>query len=186
MRPGFWSEPVRLFLMANGRQDLVDRGDALAQRVAALLLAARERLDQYARDGHLYDGHGGDSAFPAAASGPAGAAAALAELEEFVNVRLREEIAVLESVLAVFDDLQDRDTGMHLEDLCSSLKRSLSGDPNVIDVAPGASPDGTPCVLALTATDPGSGGHGLRMYGHPFLVRRAPRALRRIASCKVL
>lgn len=175
-RPGFWSEPVRLWLIACGRQDLVDRGDAFAQRVTALLVAVRQRADQYLEHDDLYSGAGGDG--PATAD-PAEAVAALAELDEFVNVRLRQEMSVLEQMLAVFDDLRSRRTAPGaLSDLCEALSKSVS-DENVVDFIVGADMSGRQQVLILTVTDPGPPPVGLTIGGYPLSVARAPRSLRR-------
>lgn len=100
MRQTFWSEEARNFLLECGRQDLVDRGDAFAERVSALILTAMSRLDQYAKQGDLYCGRGGTSSL--------GEPEALAHLDEFVNKRLADEIASLEQLLEVFDDLRER------------------------------------------------------------------------------
>jgi hypothetical protein len=99
-RQTFWSDEARDFLLECGRQDLVDSGDALAQRVAALVLTALARLEQYAKAGNLYTGRGGVDLL----SNPE----ALAHFDEFVNKRLRAEIVVLEQLLATFDDLRER------------------------------------------------------------------------------
>jgi hypothetical protein len=98
-RQSFWSNEARDFLLECGRQDLVDSGDALAQRVAALVLTALGRLEQYAK-GDLYSGRGGVDLL----NHPE----ALAHFDEFVNKRLRAEIVVLEQLLATFDDLRER------------------------------------------------------------------------------
>lgn len=174
-RPGFWSEPVRLWLKACGRQDLVDRGDAFAQRVTALLVAVRQRADQYLDHDDLYSGAGGDGS---ATADPAGAALALTELEEFVNVRLREEMTVLESFLSVFDDLRSRTSSDDASSLCDHLLASVSDD-NLAGFCVGMSPSGHPSVVALTVTDPGPGADGLSVSGIPFSVARAPRSVRR-------
>jgi hypothetical protein len=99
-RQTFWSDEAKGFLLECGRQDLVDKGDALAERVSALVLTAISRLEQYAKDGDLYNGRGGTSLL----SQPE----ALAHLDEFVNVRLKQEIESLEQLLGVFDDLRER------------------------------------------------------------------------------
>ena len=174
-RPGFWSEPVRLWLIACGRQDLVDRGDAFAQRVTALLVAVRQRADQYLEHDDLYSGAGGDGS---ATADPAAAAVALAALDEFVNVRLRQEMSALEQMLAVFDDLRSRQATSSALDLCESLTASAS-DENLAGFAVGADGSGRPQILALTVTDPGPSPSGLSVDGHPFAVTRAPRSLRR-------
>lgn len=170
---GFWSEPVRLWLLASGRQDMVDRGDALAQRVTALLVAVRQRADQYLTSDDLYSGAGGE--LPA--SGDT-ATAAMADIEQFVNVRLREEISVLESFMSTFDDLRSRPASVPALDVAESLLSSVS-DENVAGFAEGRTADGRPSVVALTVLDPGPGPHGLFLAGHPFSVARAPRSVRR-------
>ncbi len=111
----FWSNEAREFLLECGRQDLVDRGDAFAQRLTALILTAMSRLDQYAKQGDLYCGRGGmDSlAHPEA----------LAHLDEFVNVQLRSEIDSLEHLLDVFDDLRAREESVTTPDLPKSLPK---------------------------------------------------------------
>ena len=101
MRQSFWSEEARDFLLECGRQDLVDSGDALAERVSALLLTAMSRLDQYAKQGDLYCGRGGNGSLVKPE--------ALAHLDEFVNKRLHSEIEALEHLLEVFDDLRERE-----------------------------------------------------------------------------
>ncbi len=96
----FWSDKTKEFLLANGRQDLVDKGDALAERVAALILTALNRLNHYAVDGDLYNGVGGENLL----NDPQ----ALNKLDEFVNTRLKSEIRALEKLLETFDDLKQR------------------------------------------------------------------------------
>lgn len=177
-RPSFWSEPVRLWLKACGRQDLADRGDALAQRVTALLVAVRQRADQYLEHDDLYSGAGGDGK---ASADPAQAAAALAELDQFVNVRLRQEVDALEAFLSVFDDLRTRsavESGASPADVCDRLSSSVSDD-NLAGFFVGYSYEDTPAVVAMTVMDPGPGARGLAVDGVPFSVRRAPRSLRR-------
>lgn len=175
-RPGFWSEPVRLWLKACGRQDLVDRGDAFAQRVTALLVAVRQRADQYLGHDDLYSGAGGAGSVTA---DPTEAARAVAELEEFVNVRLREEMSILESFLAVFDDLRSRtSSGDDASTVCDRLLASVADD-NLAGFCVGMSPSGSPSIVALTVTDPGPGADGLSVSGIPFSVARAPRSVRR-------
>ncbi len=171
-RPGFWSEPVRLWLKACGRQDLADRGDALAQRVAALLVAVRQRVDQYLEQGDVYSGAGGDGA---ASADPAQAAAALAELEEFVNVRLRQEVAALEGMLAVFDDLRTRPAKASVHDVCDSL--AAVSDPNLAGFV--VTEHGGPAILATTLADVGRFPPDLRVAGHRLVFARAPRCVRR-------
>ncbi len=107
-RQTFWSKEARDFLQACSRQDLIDRGDALAERVGALLLTAQSRLDQYAKQGDLYCGRGGTSLLVESE--------ALAHLDEFVNVRLRNEIAALEQLLEVFDDLRERESSAPVQE----------------------------------------------------------------------
>ncbi len=97
-RQSFWSNEARTALVDSGRQDLVDRGDALAERVAALILISIGRLDRYAEHGDLYSGRGGEDAMYA--ENP------IADLEHFVNERLPEEVAALENLLSTFDDLR--------------------------------------------------------------------------------
>jgi len=105
-KQGFWSEAAMAVLRANGRQDLIDKGDALAQRVAALVLAASERLRQYSERGDLYNGRGGLSDFADRD--------AVAKFEEFVGVRLKKEIKALEKLLEVFEDIEARgEAGAH-------------------------------------------------------------------------
>ncbi len=173
IRPGFWSEPVRLWLIACGRQDLVDRGDALAQRVTALLVAVRQRADQYLEHDDLYSGAGGDGK---ATLDPVQSAAAIAELDEFVNVRLRQEISVLEQMLQVFDDLRGRPAVASVHDVCDSM--SSISDPNVAACSVTEHVSG-PTILVSTVTDPGLSPAGLRVAGHPVFFARAPRSLRR-------
>jgi len=98
-RPGFWSPEAKSLLLHYGRQDLVDRGDALAQRVTALITTAQGRLDKYIEYGDLYNNKGGASDLTHPHS--------LMQLEEFVNVRLRDEIEALENLLNVFDDFNE-------------------------------------------------------------------------------
>ena len=174
MRTSFWSEPVRLWLLACGRQDLVDRGDALAQRVAALLVAVAQRAEQYVSSDDLYSGAGGG----APPSTPADAGPALAAIDEFVNVRLREELSVLESFLATFDDLRSRPAVASAHDEAERLSASVR-DENLAGFVQGRSLDGRPSVLALAVTDPGPGCPGLSVAGHPFSAVRAPRSVRR-------
>lgn len=99
-RLNFWSpEAIELLKSAN-RQDLIDRGDALAERVSALVLTALNRLKSYSKHGDLYNGRGGLSLL----NHPD----AIQEMDEFVNTRLRNEISALEQLLSVFDDLCER------------------------------------------------------------------------------
>jgi len=100
VRQSFWSEAAKEFLESHGRQDLIDKGDALAERVAALILSAMNRLRQYCHEGDLYNGKGGSSGLEHPE--------ALPKLDDFVNVRLRQEIDALEHLLEVFNDLHDR------------------------------------------------------------------------------
>lgn len=100
MRQSFWAQEAKDFLLECGRQDLVDKGDALAERVSALILTAMSRLDQYVKQGDLYCGRGGISSLAKSE--------ALAHLDEFVNKRLQTEIESLENLLSVFDDLRER------------------------------------------------------------------------------
>lgn|SRR5512135_2306230 len=114
-RQTFWSKEVKDFLIECGRQDLVDSGDALAERVSALILTALSRLDQYAKEGDLYNGRGGTSLL----SHPE----ALAHLDEFVSVRLRNEIEALERLLDVFDDLRERHESVPVPEIQETLPR---------------------------------------------------------------
>lgn len=95
-RTNFWSPEVISFLKRSGRQDLIDSGDALAQRVTALVVTARERLEKYIKERHLYDDLGGTSLL----NDPD----AIEAIDHFVNDRLRSEISVLENLLDVFDN----------------------------------------------------------------------------------
>ena len=114
-RQTFWSDEAKSFLLECGRQDLIDRGDALAQRVSALVLTALSRLDQYAKTGDLYNGKGGTSLL----SQPE----ALAHFDEFVNTRLRNEVEALEQLLCVFDDLQKRQEAAAAQELDGALPK---------------------------------------------------------------
>ena len=98
MKTSFWSPEAKQLLVSYGRQDLVDRGEALAQRVTALMLSATNRLESWSKDGNLYNGMGGlsDMNHPNV----------VGVLENFVNVRLRAEIDALENIMCVFDDLK--------------------------------------------------------------------------------
>ncbi len=109
----FWSEEAIRFLEECERHDIIDRGDALAERVSALVTTALSRLDQYVREGDLYCGRGGTSLLEEPE--------ALAKLEEFVNTRLRSEIEALENLLEVFDDLRSRKTSAPVEQPGSTL-----------------------------------------------------------------
>lgn len=101
MSTKFWSDDVRHFLEWMERQDLIDKGDDLAERVAALTLTALNRIKQYAEKGHLYDGQGGNSLLGHDSN-------SLTRIEDFVDERLRAEITALENLLNVFDDLDRR------------------------------------------------------------------------------
>lgn len=171
MRTSFWSEPVRLWLLACGRQDLIDRGDALAQRVAALLVSVAQRAAQWVQQEGLYSGAGGELH---AGGDPEAAVSALVELEEFVNVRLRQEISVLESFMSTFDDLRSRPGSGTPFEVAESLSGSVA-DENLAGFAVG----GPSSVLALCITDPGRGPVGLSVSGHSFVAVRAPRSVRR-------
>ncbi len=173
MRTSFWSEPVRLWLISCGRQDLVDRGDAFAQRVTALLVAVSQRADQYLSSDDLYSGAAGSLPSSPDQVGPS-----LASIEELVNVRLRQELSVLESFLATFDDLRSRPAVASAGEEVDRLSSSVS-DANLVCLVEGRSPDGRPSVHAMTLTDPGPGCAGLSVAGHPFSVSRAPRSVRR-------
>jgi len=173
MRTSFWSEPVRLWLIACGRQDLVDRGDAFAQRVTALLVSVSQRAAQYLSSDDLYSGQAGR-----APSSPEEAGPAMAAVDELVNVRLRQELEVLESFLATFDDLRSRPAVATAGEEVERISSFLS-DENLAGMVEGRSPDGVPSVVALTVTDPGPGCPGLSLAGHPFRVSRAPRSVRR-------
>lgn len=172
MKVGFWSEPVRLWLLASGRQDIVDRGDALAQRATALLVAVRQRADQYLALSDLYSGNGG---LPEAGDTMS---SAMADIDEFVNVRLRDEISVLESFMSTFDDLRLRPPTASAQDVAESLLTSVV-DENVAGFVQSTTPDGRLSVMAMTVLDPGPGPAGLVLAGHPFFVVRAPRSVRR-------
>jgi DNA-binding ferritin-like protein len=94
----FWSDEARNYLQWMGRQDLIDKGDDLAERVAALTLTSINRLNQYAEKGHLYDGSGGSDLLGHDSN-------SLTRITEFVDVKLRDEIGALEKLLEVFSDL---------------------------------------------------------------------------------
>jgi len=97
MKNRFWSPEAESFLKRNQRLDLVDKGNDLAERVTALMLTARNRLEEYVTRGNLFNNKGGLGSL----NGPE----ALSELEFFVNERLREEINALEILLNTFDEL---------------------------------------------------------------------------------
>ena len=97
-RLSFWAPEVREFLEKCDRQDLIDRGDQFAERVAALILTALFRLETYAKSGDLYNAQGGKSALADKDT--------LIQLEQFVNVRLKQEVEALEELLNVFDELR--------------------------------------------------------------------------------
>lgn len=99
-RQSFWSEEAKKFLESCGRQDLVDKGDALAERVTALITSSMNRLRQYCHEDDLYNGKGGTDVLDHPD--------ALVKLDDFVNIRLRQEIDILEKLLETFDDLRDR------------------------------------------------------------------------------
>jgi hypothetical protein len=166
---GFWSEPVRLWLLASGRQDIVDRGDAFAQRVTALLVAVRQRADQYLTSDDLYSGAGGG--LPVSGDS---VSAAMSAIEEFVNVRLRQEISVLESFMSTFDDLRSRPSSGTSFEVAESLSSTVT-DGNLAGFVSG----GPSSVIALCVTDPGPGPAGLLVSGHSFAAVRAPRSVRR-------
>jgi hypothetical protein len=101
-RQTFWAKEVQDFLIKCGHQDLVDRGDALAERVSALILTAIGRLDQYMKDGDLYCGRGGMDLMHNSE--------ALAHIDEFVNSKLQDEVDALEQLLRTFEDLRKQET----------------------------------------------------------------------------
>jgi hypothetical protein len=103
MRTNFWSPEALLLLKRFQRQDLIDRGDALAERVTALLLTARNRLEKYVDHGALYEGKGGKDLM--------GHPDSIIYIEDFVNNRLRAEIDALENLLNTFDDIIPSDSG---------------------------------------------------------------------------
>lgn len=90
----FWSPEAHNYLLSIGRQDLIDRGNDLAERVTALILTAQNRLDQYIKQGDLFNNKGGKDLVNAP----------IEEIEYFVNVRLRQEIESLNLLLKIFDD----------------------------------------------------------------------------------
>jgi len=92
-------------LLAAGRQDLVDSGDALAERVAALMLTTINRLKKYSKYGDLYNGQGGAELLSQNAP--------MYEYEKFVSERLRAEIDALECILGIFDDFPENSGGYH-------------------------------------------------------------------------
>jgi hypothetical protein len=96
-RTSFWHPEVAEILVQMGRQDLLDRGDALGERVAALLLTAHNRLKDYMEIGDLYANKGGASLLDSDGI--------VESLEHFVNVRLRAEIDALEQLLETFDNI---------------------------------------------------------------------------------
>jgi hypothetical protein len=98
MRTSFWSPEAREFLLSYGRQDLLDRGDAYAQRMTALMFTAMNRLEMWAKEGDLYNNAGGRYDLMKFDAMP--------ELEDFVNNRLPDEINALEQLLEVFDDFK--------------------------------------------------------------------------------
>jgi hypothetical protein len=100
MTTKFWSPEAEAFLIRHQRRDLVDRGNDLAERVAALMLTAHNRLDEYIKHGNLFNNKGGLGSL----NGPE----SLSELEYFVNERLKQEIAALENVLEVFDEISNQ------------------------------------------------------------------------------
>jgi DNA-binding ferritin-like protein len=114
-RQTFWAEEVHDFLVECGRQDLVDRGDALAERVSALIMTAMGRLEQYIKEGDLYNGRGGTSLMAKPE--------ALAHMDEFVNKRLQDEVEVLEQLLETFDDLREREPVSPTPNLMDSLPK---------------------------------------------------------------
>ncbi len=98
----------------------------------------------------------------------------MADIEEFVNVRLRQEISVLESFMATFDDLRSRPASWTAFEVAESLSSTVS-DGNLAGFVSG----GPSSVLALCMTDPGRGPVGLSVFGHSFAAVRAPRSVRR-------
>jgi hypothetical protein len=100
VKTNFWSPEAVAVLVSAGRQDVVDRGDDLAQRVSALMSTALVRLEDYVRDGDLYCGRGGLDLV--------GTQDAVESMDEFVNVRLKAEIKALELLLKTFDDIRTR------------------------------------------------------------------------------
>lgn len=100
-RTNFWSPKAIEKLKACGRQDLIDKGDALAQRVTALMNTAKNRFDTYLTTGDIYSNGGGEKVLNSPHF--------LSEIDKFVNDRLPKELNALEQVLAVFDDLNERD-----------------------------------------------------------------------------
>jgi gamma-glutamylcyclotransferase (GGCT)/AIG2-like uncharacterized protein YtfP len=95
----FWSDEVRSFLEWWDRRDLIDKGDDLAERVAALVLTAIGRLNQHAEKGHLYDGTGGSNLLGHDSN-------SLTRIEEYIEESIKPEIKVLEKLLDVFEDLE--------------------------------------------------------------------------------
>jgi len=105
MRTNFWSLEVRDHLVRCGRQDLIDSGDALAERVAALMLTTINRLKKYSKYGDLYNGQGGEELLSQNAP--------IFEYEAFVTERLRAEIDALECILGIFDDFHEKSSDYH-------------------------------------------------------------------------
>jgi hypothetical protein len=104
-RLNFWDPQVKVYLIQCGRQDLVDSGDALAERVAALMLTTMNRLKKYSRYGDLYNGKGGRELIETGAH--------IGEYEQFVSERLRQEIDALECILSIFDDFPEDSSAYH-------------------------------------------------------------------------
>ena len=90
----FWSPETNSYLESLGRQDLIDRGNDLAERVTALILTSQNRLEQYIKHGDLFNNKGGVDLINAP----------IEEIEYFVNIRLRQEIDSLNLLLDVFND----------------------------------------------------------------------------------
>jgi hypothetical protein len=86
------------------RQDLIDRGDDLAERVAALVLTAQNRMKQWAEEGHLYDGQGGSDLLGYDPN-------TQTRIEDFINEKLKPEIKALENLLEIFHDLESQPIG---------------------------------------------------------------------------
>lgn len=105
MRTSFWSPEALTLLKENGRQDLIDRGDAFAQRVTALIHTSQNILKQWSELGNLYNNKGGVDENNIVRT--------VEELEEFVNCRLRAEMSVLEDLILIFGDMKKTKDVIH-------------------------------------------------------------------------
>ncbi len=86
-RVTFWSTEAIENLLDAGRQDLIDRGDAYAERLSALLLTAKSMIDDLIESGKLYNRSGGANTSD------------IMTIEYMINIQLKECIDAIENMI---------------------------------------------------------------------------------------